>query len=75
MLLKKIFSGYNTYVLNTNVHTTDSNLNYEGVRVMAFNATYFGYRYIVAVSFIGGGNWCTLRKQPTCHNSLTNFIT
>ena len=31
--------------------------------------------YIVAVSFIGGGNWSTRRKPPTCHKSLTNFIT
>ena len=27
------------------------------------------------VSFIGGGNRSTRRKPPTCHNSLTNFIT
>ena len=32
-------------------------------------------RYIVAVSFIGGGNRNTQRKPPTCHKSLTNFIT
>jgi c-di-AMP phosphodiesterase-like protein len=31
--------------------------------------------YIMAVSFIGGGNQSTLRKAPTCHKSLTNFIT
>ena len=31
--------------------------------------------WIVAVSFIGGGNWSTLIKPPTCHKSLTNFIT
>jgi hypothetical protein len=28
----------------------------------------------VAVSFIGGGTRRTLRKQPTCHTSLTNFV-
>ena len=28
--------------------------------------------YIVAVSFIGGGNW---EKPPTCRKSLTNYIT
>ena len=33
------------------------------------------FSYIVAVSFIGGGNRCTWRKPPTCHKSLTNFIT
>ena len=25
--------------------------------------------------FIGGGNWSTQRKTPTCHKTLTNFIT
>jgi len=30
------------------------------------------FSYIVAVSFIGGGN---RRKRPTCHKSLTNFMT
>jgi len=30
---------------------------------------------MVAVSFIGGGNWSTSRKPSTCHKSLTNFIT
>ena len=33
------------------------------------------FSYIVAVGFIGGGNWNTRRKPPTCHKSLTNFIT
>ena len=31
--------------------------------------------YIVAVSFIGGGNRSTRGKPPTCRKSLTNFIT
>jgi len=30
--------------------------------------------YIVAVSFIGGGNRRTRKKPPTCRKSLTNFI-
>ena len=30
--------------------------------------------YNVAVSFIGGGNQSTMRKPPTCHKSLTNFL-
>jgi hypothetical protein len=30
--------------------------------------------YIVAVSFIGGGNQSTRRKPQTCRKSLTNFI-
>jgi hypothetical protein len=33
------------------------------------------FSYIVAVSFIGGGNWNNLRKPLTCRKSLTNFIT
>jgi hypothetical protein len=33
------------------------------------------FSYIVAVSFIGGGNRSTRRNPPTCHKSLTNFIT
>ena len=32
------------------------------------------FSYIVAVSFIGGGNRSTRRKSPTCRKSLTNFI-
>ena len=31
--------------------------------------------YIVAVSFISGGNQRTRRKPQTCRKSLTNFIT
>ena len=43
---------------------------------MVFNTTLRQYfSYIVAVSFIGGGNQNTWRKPPTCHKSLTNFIT
>ena len=38
--------------------------------------SYFEYfSYIVAVSFIGGGDQTTRRKPPTCHKSLTNIIT
>ena len=33
------------------------------------------FSYIVAVSFIGGGNQSTQRKPPTCRMSPTNFIT
>jgi hypothetical protein len=33
------------------------------------------FSYIVAVSFIGGGNRRILRKPPTCRKSLTKFIT
>ena len=31
---------------------------------------YFSY-----ICFIGGGNWSTWRKSPTCRRSLTTFIT
>jgi len=44
--------------------------------VIAFNDTFKKYfSYIVAVSFIGGGNWSNRRKLPTCSKLLTNFIT
>ena len=33
------------------------------------------FSYIVAISFIGGGNRSAWRKQSTCCKSLTNFIT
>jgi hypothetical protein len=33
------------------------------------------FNYIVAVSFIGGGNQSTWRKPLTCRKSLTNFFT
>jgi hypothetical protein len=33
------------------------------------------FSYIVAVSFIGGGNRSTRRKPQTRRKSLTNFIT
>ena len=33
------------------------------------------FQYIMAVSFIGGGNQRTRRTPPTCCKSLTNFIT
>ena len=33
------------------------------------------FSYIMAVSFIGGGNRSTHRKPQTCHNTLKNLIT
>ena len=44
---------------------------------MVFNVTFNNiiYIYIVAVSFIGGGNQSTLRIPLVCCKSLTNFIT
>jgi hypothetical protein len=42
------------------------------VRVLSHFQQYFSY--IMAVSFIAGGNQITQRKPLTCHKSLTNFI-
>jgi len=42
---------------------------------MLFNGTQQYFIYIVAITFIDGGNRSTLRKPPTCLKSLTNFIT
>jgi len=43
--------------------------------VILFNATVNTVMYVVAASFIGGGNRSVRRKPPTCRKSLTNFIT
>jgi hypothetical protein len=32
------------------------------------------FSYVMAVSFIGGGNQSTRRKTLTCRKSLTDFI-
>ena len=44
----------------------------EGYGVYCHFQQYFSY--IVAVSFIGGGNQSSWRKQPSCSKSLTNYI-
>ena len=44
---------------------------YWGYGVECLFQQYFSY--IVAVSFIGEGNWSTGWKPPTCRKSLTNF--
>ena len=41
---------------------------------MLFNATQQYFSYIMAVSFIGGGNRSTQRKPLTCRKLLTNCI-
>ena len=45
--------------------------------VTVFNAMHCQqyFNYILAVSFIGGGNRNTQRKPPTYRKSLKNFIT
>ena len=45
---------------------------------MMFNAflnNYFSYMYIMAVSFIVGGNLSTWRKPPICRKSLSSMHT
>jgi len=42
---------------------------------MVLNATFKHFNYIMAISFIGGGNRSIRSKPPTCRKSLTNFIT
>jgi hypothetical protein len=42
-------------------------------RFMMFQQ-YFSYMYIVAVSFIGGGNQSSRRKPPTCHKNYIAFL-
>jgi hypothetical protein len=48
----------------------------ENYKVMVFNAHFnnISVIYIVAVSFIGGGNWSTRRKLHACHKSQTKLI-
>jgi hypothetical protein len=50
-------------------------LTCKSVKVMMFNAIQQYFNYIMAVSFIGGGNQSTRRKPLPCRKSLTNFIT
>jgi hypothetical protein len=45
------------------------------VKNRSWRNTYVHGLYIVAVSFIGGGNWRSQRIPQTCRKSLTNFIT
>ena len=40
------------------------------VMIVVLNAN---FSYIVAVSFVCGGNGSTRRKPPTCHKSLTTL--
>jgi hypothetical protein len=45
------------------------------VCLMVFNATFNNiFNYIVAVSFIGGGNRSIRRKQPTCCKLLYHIM-
>ena len=65
--------------INQSINSNNVNClhNVDGfVWFMVFYATFNKYfSYIVALSFIGGGNWSTWRKPLTCRKSLTNFIT
>jgi hypothetical protein len=59
--------------------TSEGPVVYWFVCLMVFNATFNDFQqyfsYIVAVSFIGGGNRSICRKASTCRKSLANFIT
>jgi hypothetical protein len=44
-----------------------------GAKTKSLQMLFGRLNYIVAVSFIGGGNQRILRKPPTCRKSLTNF--
>ena len=63
--LLPVFNGFFPY---SSIH------NRVMVRVVVSNFQQY-FRYIVAISFIGGGNRNTRRKPPTCTKSLTNLIT
>jgi hypothetical protein len=56
----------------TNLVRFVTHLGYR-VRVLIPLSTIF--QFILAVSFIGGGDQRTRRKPPNCRKSLTNFIT
>ena len=59
-----------------NVQNKKEAIQFKGVRLMVFNVTFQQYfNYIVAGSFIVGGNRSTRRESLTSHKSLTNFIT
>jgi len=45
-----------------------------GLTVYVYKSISLELWYLTQV-FIGGGNWSTRRKPPTCHKSLANFIT
>jgi hypothetical protein len=60
------------HLLHSDDRFCTENLGRRGYCVQRHFQQYFSY--IVAISFIGGGNESTWRKPPTCHKSLTNFI-
>ena len=56
---------------------TDNKQIYKGLGfgLRCFTPFSIYFSYIVAVSFLGGGNPSIRRKPPTCRKSLTNVIT
>jgi hypothetical protein len=76
---------YNTALFSETIWFKDWKPNYRASKVLSgficcithLSITHFQqyFSYIVAVSFIGGGNRSTWRKPPTCRESLTNFFT
>jgi len=68
---KTIFALFDYYLL-------DTKLIFEGLRwwcLMPLSTIFQLHEYIMAVSFIGGGNQSTQRKPLTCPKSLRNFTT
>ena len=73
VIKRRIVINETCYIL-VSIHSIITSM----VRGMVFNATFNNMSvisYIVAVSFIGGGNRSTQRKSPTCPKSRTNLIT
>jgi hypothetical protein len=65
-----------TYTADQSKFFTNLNRKEKGGWFMVFNDIIFSdkyFSYIVAVSFIDGGNWSTWRKPLTCRTSLTNI--
>jgi hypothetical protein len=61
-------------IFNTQFHHATSKRPNIWVRVRVFSASFNNISVISWRSvFIGGGNWCTRRKPPTCSKSLKNF--
>ena len=64
-------------ILEVETPTITPSIWFTGLEVYGVYRRHFQqyFNYIMAVSFIGGGNRSIWRKQPTFRKSLTNFIT
>jgi hypothetical protein len=78
MFIKKIFQ-YDLFLFSDILFK----FNFEFIKLIAHGWWIYGVQhhfqqyvcYIVAISFIGGGNRRTQKKPQTCCKSLTKFIT